>query len=526
MLRRIFAVLLASVLCFGCFAGAFSVSATPVGEWSAVYEKFIKDKQYLKLGEYDTDEADPYTFALHDLSGDGIPELISYNGSMSEAGAEYNVFGISGGKVVFLGNAGFRIGAFEILADKKYPGLYWCNGNMGQYEGDYYSVQNGKLKRTEVLVEQDEMTHEYYPLDGTFEIEKDEYGDTFYFYRKTEDEQLYHACRESTEKLEEVSVEEILSGSWTDFLAKYGYEIPKPVKHREIKLDADAKYVSIRPQTVPRDLENALLQLLFFAGNYENTDYDCEDPESWQKLMPWVLTGYFADYPYPGADDCKEFSTSQDGSDPLKKFDDFGGYVRYNAESFDAFAQDVFNCSADDIKEWISGDLSDTIIPNAYLKDGYYYAGLGGIGSIVETALKYSEVLFDGEYFHVFFDYSEKMSHVTGDSADDKEFHAYAKLKYEEKDGQHYWSFCLVDRDDAPAVPTAVETDAGFGDLLAGKYDELWKPAAEKEASAKAGTNALKMLLPIAIGVVCGAAALCTGIVIVMIRLRRKKSKK
>ncbi len=521
MLKRIVAVLLALLLSIGCFAGAFSVSAAPVGEWSALYEKFMKSGQYLKLAEYEQG-ARIYNFALHDLSGNGIPELISYNGSTSEAGAQYNVFGISSGKVVFLGNIGFRMGKFEIPADKEYFGLYWCNGNMGEYHGVYYTVENGKVKESNVLVEQMKELYEGYVP----EEDPDDTDEDFYYFRTTNDKQLYKACLNATEKLEEVPLEEIQSASWTDFLSKYGYEIPKPVKHREIKLDADAKYVSIRPQTVPKDLENALLQVLFFAGNYENTDYDCEDPDSWQKLIPWVLTGYFADYPYPGADDCKEFSAPQDGSDPLKKFDDFGGYVRYNAESFDAFAQDVFNCSADDIKEWISGDLSDTIIPNAYLKDGYYYAGLGGIGSIVETALKYSEVLFDGEYFHVFFDYSEKMSHVTGDIADDKEFHTYAKLQYKEKDNQHYWSFGLVDRDNAPAVPTAVETDAKFGDLLAGKYDELWKPAAEKEASAKAGTNALKMLLPIAIGIVCGAAVLCVVIVVIMVRLRRKKSKK
>ena len=136
-------------------------------DWQTQYQKFVYNESYLQYGgPYNEGgwgkDYDPITFSLRDISGDGIPELIIYNGCDYEAGAFYNVFTSEPTGVRYVGTAGFRIGAFTYRDNPKYQGLFYQNGNMGYYPGYYYYMENGTIVDEWVLTEEESF------VDGEF----------------------------------------------------------------------------------------------------------------------------------------------------------------------------------------------------------------------------------------------------------------------------------------------------------------------------------------------------------------------
>ena len=128
-------------------------------DWRRQYRKYVYNQSYLQYGGpyseggiWGTDY-NPITFSLRDLSGDGIPELIIYNGSDSEAGAYYNIFTSEPAGVQYVGTAGFRIGDFSYRDNPKYQGLFYFNGNMGYFTGHYYYMADGAIVDEWVLTE-------------------------------------------------------------------------------------------------------------------------------------------------------------------------------------------------------------------------------------------------------------------------------------------------------------------------------------------------------------------------------------
>lgn len=130
-------------------------------DWRRQYRKFVYNESYLQYGgPYNEGEGwgrdyEPVTFSLRDLGGDGIPELIIYNGCDYEAGAFYNIFTSEPAGVRYVGTAGFRIGGFGYSDNPGYQGLFYINGNMGAYTGHYYYMEDGEIIDEWVLTEED-----------------------------------------------------------------------------------------------------------------------------------------------------------------------------------------------------------------------------------------------------------------------------------------------------------------------------------------------------------------------------------
>ena len=127
-------------------------------DWRVQYQNFVYGQYYWQYGPYNEGDEwgwdyNPVTFSLRDLGGDGIPELIIYNGSEIEAGAIHYVFTVGSAGVQYLGAAGSRIGNFTYRDNPQYPGLFYWNGNMGYFAGHYYSMAGGELVEEQVFVE-------------------------------------------------------------------------------------------------------------------------------------------------------------------------------------------------------------------------------------------------------------------------------------------------------------------------------------------------------------------------------------
>ena len=130
-------------------------------DWRGQYRKFVYNESYLQYGgPYNEGDGwgkdyNPITFSLRDISGDGIPELIVYNGCDYEAGAFYNIFTSEPTGVRYAGTAGFRIGAFTYRDNPRYQGLFYQNGNMGHFPGYYYYMEDGTIIGEWVLTEEE-----------------------------------------------------------------------------------------------------------------------------------------------------------------------------------------------------------------------------------------------------------------------------------------------------------------------------------------------------------------------------------
>lgn len=230
------ALFLFAVLLIMTFAGCGTApidESTAAGsvisaDWKTAYSDFIKDDKYLYYGLYYTedgaDDIEPITVALHDMSGDGIPELIVYNGCEYEAEASSYVFTFDGSKVKCEGDMGFRIGFYQIPKGDKYCGLFWLNGNMGVYDGFYYTVAEGSVKKehvTTAFASNDD--YEFYKRDNPNTPAITDVTDNYLYAKYTSDEALYKACIESDNYLKTVPVSECKTMSINSFAEKYGY---------------------------------------------------------------------------------------------------------------------------------------------------------------------------------------------------------------------------------------------------------------------------------------------------------------
>ena len=126
-------------------------------DWSRLYEDLVMNARYLSYGqEYDTSTTGDMAvaFCLHDMDGDGVPEIIISNGVDYMAGRTNYVYGIRNGRIVYLGNAGFRDSILMCWPGSNYPGLTCFDGNMGYYDLYYYTVNDREVIYSPVYTEQ------------------------------------------------------------------------------------------------------------------------------------------------------------------------------------------------------------------------------------------------------------------------------------------------------------------------------------------------------------------------------------
>ena len=110
--------------------------------WKKIYQDFIQNETYEQFRQY----GDELWFALHDLDGDGTPELIYTDGGEWYE-YDYIVCTIRSGGVVCIGKMCAPLGAwfdegfpFLYSEDDRYPGLFSKNNIYGYYgnESDRY----------------------------------------------------------------------------------------------------------------------------------------------------------------------------------------------------------------------------------------------------------------------------------------------------------------------------------------------------------------------------------------------------
>ena len=110
--------------------------------WKKIYQDFIRNETYEQFRQY----GDELWFALHDLDGDGTPELIYTDGGEWYE-YDYIVCTIRSGGIVCIGKMCAPLGAwldegfpFLYSEDDRYPGLFSKNNIYGYYgnESDRY----------------------------------------------------------------------------------------------------------------------------------------------------------------------------------------------------------------------------------------------------------------------------------------------------------------------------------------------------------------------------------------------------
>lgn len=175
----------------------------PDAEWSPAYRAFVLDEGYRTAGQ--SYGAGTVTFALHDMNGDGTPELLIGSGAASSSDMCEYVYTWDGDAVTYAG-AIIQTGA-SYYADPNgaYPGMFGYGGRMERFTGYYYDLKNGKLHRT--LVVTDTMV----PIQTG--------GFTYDHAIETADTGLYEALNRSreTDPLRLYTRSEILSLGWEAF---------------------------------------------------------------------------------------------------------------------------------------------------------------------------------------------------------------------------------------------------------------------------------------------------------------------
>ena len=159
MKKPIRCLITATVLAIVMLGGTAFASGRP--EWQTFYQYFIQSGEYSKVlstpvSEYRSMLMERDTqwdcFAVHDMNGDGIPELLV----MTEYGGieQADIFTWSDGAVRWLGTMGGN-NFFQMIIcyhDARYPGLYTVMGGPAMKIDEYTLDQWGGLQHRYVAM--------------------------------------------------------------------------------------------------------------------------------------------------------------------------------------------------------------------------------------------------------------------------------------------------------------------------------------------------------------------------------------
>ena len=184
----------------------------PRVDWSGQYRQLVYDRTYLYYNDcefYKTEDGpdDGYgrlTFSLRDIGGDGIPEIIVYNGCDFMEGALFYIFTAEeAGVARCAGTAGFGMGAFDFSDNPSYPGLFYQNGSAGCFPGYYYYMEDGTLMEEQVFVDEDTLVGDELKLVTT---------------QITSDDALFSEFQNGRKILPAYTLEEIDAIGWDEFV--------------------------------------------------------------------------------------------------------------------------------------------------------------------------------------------------------------------------------------------------------------------------------------------------------------------
>lgn len=194
-------------------------TSTTREDWSEAFYSFTLGGGFWNSGQlyYHTTAYDAVRFGLHDLDGDGVPELIAYNNCDFMAGMMDYIYAYQNGKVTYLGEAGFRGYNFVYAPGSGYPGLFFQSGNAGGYPGYYYTVQNGQLKEEFVLYSSDSMSADHMILTETQKTSDDTLYGLFSGYF---DGAVSGKIKAGLAELSMLTIDEIRAKGWDNFVAQ------------------------------------------------------------------------------------------------------------------------------------------------------------------------------------------------------------------------------------------------------------------------------------------------------------------
>lgn len=171
--------------------------------WSEAYKEFVMNKQYVKTSQkYNAKNENDIKFVIYDLGDDDIPELIVTNGATSVAEKANYIYTYKNNRVVYLGKIGEASSDFQSTGKQEYSGLYLESRKDGKFKGYYYSIKDNRINE-EFILEKEVKT-----IGGRInsEIEK-----------KTDDDELYEACKSSSSKIIMNNLSEINAMGWSVF---------------------------------------------------------------------------------------------------------------------------------------------------------------------------------------------------------------------------------------------------------------------------------------------------------------------
>ncbi|MDR0929945.1 MAG: hypothetical protein LBM74_09605 [Oscillospiraceae bacterium] len=205
----LFTLFLAAILCAGL---AYAEAETPdAADCLAAYTDFIVQKQFANGEEWSELEGgrDAFMAGVHDMDGDGLPELFIYNEWLAMYNGGQRVYGYQEGEVVYLGIAGRREGYLETAPGSEFPGVFCYDGNNGWFTCNYYTLADGAIVYEPVWTDamKGEVEGRVYPeefLEGDDELVEES---------RTENDALY-AAGKSAIPFEPRSLSDILKNGW------------------------------------------------------------------------------------------------------------------------------------------------------------------------------------------------------------------------------------------------------------------------------------------------------------------------
>ncbi len=183
--------------------------------WEDVYKEFILGGGYRSSGQnyYTGKDAEAVRFGLHDMDGDGTPELLISTGHFISAATYAYVYRFNGTGLTYLGDEGFFGYGGSYDPDSDYPGIYYENGRTGAWQGYYYYVKDGKLLR-ELVVDLE------LGMAGKPDTRVSITSDTKLYNTFCEYKNGRHAQKDLPE-VEMKTLDEILAMGWENFIAGF-----------------------------------------------------------------------------------------------------------------------------------------------------------------------------------------------------------------------------------------------------------------------------------------------------------------
>ena len=150
MKQKLVCLLLALTMAVPLAASAAAKPAeTGSPAWSAPCRAFVLENGYRRSGQTWSDKAP--AFALHDMDGDGVPELLARNNAPAAADQTAYVYTAAASGLQYAGDAGSYGPADRYAPGSGRPGLYCFNGRSGSYQGTYFTLENGRVTADKVL---------------------------------------------------------------------------------------------------------------------------------------------------------------------------------------------------------------------------------------------------------------------------------------------------------------------------------------------------------------------------------------